>query len=233
MVLQKNLAVKRECMFALDKSDTRVYNQNRHACRKTKDGMSTKKEKTRARILEKAYGLFARDGFDRVTMKAVCEAAGLSRGGLYSHFSGTNEIFEAILDAIHQKDEMNFERELAAGVPAREILERALALMIEEIRRPEDSLSLAMYEYAAAAPGGRVARFLETDERKWTGLIEYGVRRGAFRAVPVRETVDVILYAYQGIRMWSRIAALRPETVESLPEHIRGLLLKEGEKDEG
>ena len=53
------------------------------------------------------------------------------------------------------------------------------------------------------------------------------------RDIPVRETVDVILYAYQGIRMWSRIAALRPETMESLPEHIRGLLLKEGEKDEG
>ena len=105
--------------------------------------------------------------------------------------------------------------------------------MIEEIRRPEDSLSLAMYEYAAAAPGGRMARFLKTDERKWTGLIEYGVRREEFRAVPVRETVDVILYAYQGIRMWSRIAALRPETMESLPEPLRGLLLKEGEKDEG
>ena len=59
--------------------------------------MSAKKERTREQILEKSYGLFARDGFDRVTMKAVCEATGLSRGGLYSHFSGTGEIFAAIL----------------------------------------------------------------------------------------------------------------------------------------
>ena len=194
--------------------------------------MSAKKERTREQILEKSYGLFARDGFDRVTMKAVCEATGLSRGGLYSHFSGTGEIFAAILEKIHQKDEMNFAKEMAEGAAAREILERALALMTEEISRPEDSLSLAMYEYAAAFPGGRMARFLEVDEKKWTDLIEYGIRREEFRAVPVRETVDVILYAYQGIRMWSRIAALRPETARALPEHIRGLLLGEEKKNE-
>lgn len=195
--------------------------------------MTAKKEKTRERILEKAYGLFARDGFDRVTMKAVCEAAGLSRGGLYAHFSGTDEIFEAILEKIHQKDEMNFEAEMARGVAAREILERALALMEEETRRPEDSLALAMYEYAATAPKGRMARFLEVDEKKWTSLIEYGAARGEFRAVAVGETVDVILYAYQGMRMWSRIAALRPETARALPEHIRRLLIGEETRDEG
>ncbi len=36
-------------------------------------------------------------GFKRVTMKDVCEVTNMSRGGLYSHFSGTDKLFEALL----------------------------------------------------------------------------------------------------------------------------------------
>ena len=42
--------------------------------------MTIKKERTRQRILVKAYDLFAKKGFNAVTMKDVCEATELSRG---------------------------------------------------------------------------------------------------------------------------------------------------------
>ena len=70
--------------------------------------MGNKKEQTREMILEASYPLFAKDGFNKITMKDICEATGLSRGGLYSHFSGTGEIFEAILSKLNEKDEMDF-----------------------------------------------------------------------------------------------------------------------------
>ena len=108
--------------------------------------MTTKKEKTREMILDLSYPLFAKDGFNKITMKDICEATGLSRGGLYSHFPGTKEIFEAILEKLNQKDEMNFDREIADGIPAQEILNTALNLMEDEMMHSEDSLSLAMYE---------------------------------------------------------------------------------------
>ena len=60
--------------------------------------MISKRERTREMVLETSYSLFARDGFNKVTMKDVCDATGLSRGGLYSHFAGTKELFEAILE---------------------------------------------------------------------------------------------------------------------------------------
>ena len=43
-------------------------------------------------------------------MKDICEATGMSMGGLYSHFGSTREVFKAILEKINQKDEIIFRR---------------------------------------------------------------------------------------------------------------------------
>ena len=189
--------------------------------------MSSKKERTREMIVEVSYGLFTEYGFNKITMKDICEATGLSRGGLYSHFPGTKEIFEAILEKLNQKDEMNFEKEIADHIPAHRILNQALELMEYEMQHPEDSLSLAMYEYAGSVHNGLMNHFNQIGEKKWTSLIEYGISCGEFNHVPVKEMVDVIMYAYQGIRMWSRIVTMTPDTFKSITEHIRKQLIKE------
>ena len=194
--------------------------------------MGTKKERTREHILEVSYRLFAKNGFNKVTMKDICEATNLSRGGLYSHFSSTRELFEAILEKINQKDEMNFQEEMERGVSAREILQNALVLMEDEMNHPEDSLSLAMYEYAGSVETDLMDHFNKIGEDRWTALIEYGIARGEFRNVNVDEMVTVILYVYQGVRMWSRIVTMTSENFKSITSHIKKQLLKE-ENDNG
>lgn len=189
--------------------------------------MSSKKERTRELIIEASYSLFAKYGFNRITMKDICEATGLSRGGLYSHFPGTKEIFEEILEKINQKGEMNFQKEIKEGKPATVILESALGLMEDEMQHPEDSLSLAMYEYAGTVDKSLMNHFNRIGEEKWTALIEYGISTGEFYAVNVEEIVNVILYVYQGVRMWSRIVTMTPETFRSITSHIRRQLIKE------
>lgn len=194
--------------------------------------MGSKKERTREHILEVSYRLFAKNGFNKVTMKDICEATNLSRGGLYSHFSSTRELFEAILEKINQKDEMNFQEEMERGISATEILKNALILMEDEMNHPEDSLSLAMYEYAGSVETDLMDHFNKIGEDKWTALMEYGIAQGEFRNVNVSEIVNIILYAYQGVRMWSRIVTMTPETFEAITSHIKRQLLKE-ENDNG
>ena len=189
--------------------------------------MISKRERTREMILEASYSLFARDGFNKITMKDVCEATGLSRGGLYSHFASTKELFEAILVKINQKDEMNFHKEMEEGMPATEILIRALELMKDEMEHSEESLSLAMYEYAGTISKDMMDYFNKIGEQKWTDLINYGIARGEFREVDVFEMVNVILYVYQGVRMWSRIVSMTSEVFDSITDHIRKQLIKE------
>ena len=59
--------------------------------------MGKKGAKTKEAIRRQAYRLFAEKGFKAVTMTDICEKTGLSRGGLYRYYSGTEEIFSEIL----------------------------------------------------------------------------------------------------------------------------------------
>ena len=183
--------------------------------------MAGKKEKTRESILNASYVLFAEKGFKQVTMKDICEAAGMSRGGLYSHFSGTDKLFEAVLERVSENSAMDFQTEIKNGVPATVILERALELMEEEMKHPEDSLSIAIYEYVETVDSDVCERLNRDAEKKWKILIDYGIERGEFRDVNVDEIVNVILYSYQGVRMWSRIIPLKSKTFKSISDHIK------------
>lgn len=53
--------------------------------------------------LFQTYELFAREGFNKITMKDICEATGMSRGGLYSHFGSTREVFDSITNHIRKQ----------------------------------------------------------------------------------------------------------------------------------
>ena len=183
--------------------------------------MAGKREKTRESIIDASYPLFAGKGFKQVTMKDVCEVTGMSRGGLYSHFSGTDELFEAVLENITEKSSMDFREEFKKGTSAVEILQKALSDMEEEMKHPEDSLNIALYEYAETVNNDMMERLNRNAEEKWKKLIRYGIKRGEFQDVNVDEIVNVILYSYQGIRMWSRIISLKPKTIRSITGHIR------------
>ena len=189
--------------------------------------MAGKREKTRNAILDESYALFAKKGFKQVTMKDVCEVTGMSRGGLYSHFSGTDKLFAALLERIMENSIMDSQTEIGKRSSATEILDRTLSLMEEEMRHPEDSLSVAIYEYAETVDPGVMERLNRNAEKKWKKLVAYGINRGEFQDVNVDEIVNVILYSYQGVRMWSRIIPVKQKTIRSITDHIKKQL--EGE----
>ena len=189
--------------------------------------MATKGERTRETILDAAYTLFAKKGFKQVTMKDVCEATSMSRGGLYSHFSSTSQLFEALLEKITEKDALDFQEQMKQGASAATILEEALKLMEEEMKHPEDSLSIAMYEYAETVDSEVMERLNKASKKKWKQLIRYGIEHGEFQDVDASEIVNVILYSYQGVRMWSRILPMKPKTIHSIVENVKRQLLGE------
>lgn len=192
--------------------------------------MATKGEKTRESILDASYALFAKKGFKQVTMKDVCEATNMSRGGLYSHFSGTDQLFEALLERMSKMSATDFEDAISKGSSAVKILEDALKLMEEEMKHPEESLSIAMYEYAETVDPHMMEQLNRTGEEKWEKLISYGIGRGEFNDVDATKIVNLILYSYQGIRMWSRIIPMKPGTFRSITENIKKQLIKGDKK---
>ncbi|MBE5862088.1 MAG: TetR/AcrR family transcriptional regulator [Lachnospiraceae bacterium] len=194
---------------------------------KRRKEVATKGERTRESILNAAYALFAKKGFKQVTMKDVCEVTNMSRGGLYSHFSSTSQLFEALLERITEKDALDFQEQMKQGASAIAILEEALKLMEEEMKHPEDSLSIAMYEYAETVDSEVMERLNKASKKKWKQLIRYGIERGEFQNIDASEVVNVILYSYQGVRMWSRILPMKPKTMHSIVENIKRQLIGE------
>jgi AcrR family transcriptional regulator len=60
--------------------------------------MKTKAQLTRQRILDAALKVFARKGFHETRMNEIVEEAQSSKGGVYFHFTGKEQIFLALID---------------------------------------------------------------------------------------------------------------------------------------
>ncbi len=58
-------------------------------------------EQTRGRILEAAYKLFRRQGYNRVTMDDIAKAAELTKRTLYHHFNSKDQLLADVLESQH------------------------------------------------------------------------------------------------------------------------------------
>lgn len=76
------------------------------------DDLALRADATRERIVQAARELVVEHGYDAVSTGQVLESAGVSRGGLYHHFSGKDELMAAVLEAV----ETDFTMRLAAAV---------------------------------------------------------------------------------------------------------------------
>lgn len=183
--------------------------------------MGVKAENTKERIRQEAYRLFADKGFKEVTMTDICEKTGLSRGGLYRYYSNTGEIFSEILSEEYVITDRIREQE-----SAKVILEDTLRAIKSEIMDKELSLSLAIYEYANLGNGEFFIRIHESAKKRWISLINYGMENKEFKKVNPEQVSDLILYYYQGLRMWSRVIPFDKQIAEHYVETIRQMLLR-------
>lgn len=58
-------------------------------------------ESSRQRILDTALDAFSRYGYKKVEMSDLAEQVGLSRQGLYRHFSSKEALFQAVVEHVH------------------------------------------------------------------------------------------------------------------------------------
>lgn len=184
--------------------------------------MGNKGEKTKEKIRQAAYRLFAEKGFKEVTMTDICEKTGLSRGGLYRYYSGTEQIFSEILS----KEYVIADR-MERQESARMILEDMLEAIRCEIMDKELSLSLAIYEYANLGNEEFFTRMNDRAKRRWISLLNYGIETKEFKAINTEQVSDLILYYYQGLRMWSRVISFDERVAEHYVKTVKQLLLEE------
>jgi AcrR family transcriptional regulator len=94
-----------------------------------------RRQQTRARLLEAASQVFARRGFSAATIDEVAEAAGYTKGAVYSNFASKDDLVLALLDQhlaaqlqhIEALDAIESSEELRATLRARTEQEFAAA----------------------------------------------------------------------------------------------------------
>ena len=59
---------------------------------------------TRERILTAALHLFARDGYEAVSVSAIAGELGMTKGALYKHYRNKRDIFDSIVERMYQID---------------------------------------------------------------------------------------------------------------------------------
>lgn len=188
-------------------------------------------EETRKLIKKCACGLFASKGFKQVTMKDICEAASLSRGGLYCHYESTQEIFKEIINDFMSRQEDTFSEKIGQNIPAKEILNEVLEKYKAEMLDGQASLSLAIYEYFSIADASETENELYTQYlasfNAWKNLLDYGIQTGEFNPVDIRPVFDLIIFSYQGVRMYSKLMPINEEIPQGIIEQIRKIIVKE------
>ena len=174
--------------------------------------------------------MFAEKGFKEVTMKDICEITGLSRGGLYGHYESTKQIFKEIVDEMMDSQNEEFHSKMKLGLSAVHILDDILKRYQEEMIDSEGSLSTAIYEYFSmkenAAGENALYRQYLTSCHTWKSFLQYGIDRKEFYPVDISAVFDLIIFSYQGVRMYSRLMPVNREVPERMMKEIRNLLVR-------
>ena len=59
---------------------------------------------TKEKILMTALQLFARNGYEAVSVRTIAEELGITKGALYRHYKNKRDIFDSIVERMFQID---------------------------------------------------------------------------------------------------------------------------------
>jgi AcrR family transcriptional regulator len=112
----------------------------------TEEEIQTKGDRTRIQIEDAAIELFMEQGYHATSMRQIAERAELALGGIYNHFAGKEELFEAII-----VDKHPYRRILPAileiqGDTVEEFLKNAAHVIIKELQSEPYFIKLMLIE---------------------------------------------------------------------------------------
>lgn len=160
---------------------------------------TSKSEQTRALILETAMRLFQERGYDKTTMRAIAQEAGVSVGNAYYYFEGKEHLIQGFYDRIAAEHQ-----EAVREVLARETdLEARLAGVLRawlDIATPYHEFAVQFFKNAAD-PDSPLSPFSPESEHARTEAIgvHREVLRGARTKVPaeLREVLPELMWLAQ------------------------------------
>jgi AcrR family transcriptional regulator len=160
-------------------------------------------------ILREAAELFARQGVAATTVREIADAAGILSGSLYHHFASKDEIVDAVLSTFLQDLRERYDKVLAGSGDAPDRLRGLVQVSLEtvaehpratEIYQSDAHRLLADNGFAYVEESAKAVR------AAWVGVLEDGIRTGAFRGdVPLK-----VLYPLLRDGLWLTARWFKP-----------------------
>lgn len=162
---------------------------------------------TRKTILAAAARCFAEKGYSACSMRDIAEYSGVSKGAIYGHFSGKEELFRTIITLQHDYGAEKA-REIAAGGSYLQGIINFMAECIRDSAFPIDHRLWVEVLAVAARDEEMKAAFLESEKNArhfFRSLIEKGIEAGEIDESTDAEGMSIVLFAL-GDGLIARIA---------------------------
>ncbi len=190
--------------------------------------MAEKGDKTRQFIVKVAAGLFSQKGFIAVTMKDICEACNLSRGGLYRHFGSTKDIFIEVLERDKNDAEESLDQAISLGLSPKKLIEGFFLLQKNDIAFNKNRIEIAIYEFSVAYPEqkGYLNERFQAAVKSFDKLIDYGQKKGEFLDGDSLILAEHIVIFLEGLKLSSKIIPLTETFLTEQFEVLRKQVIK-------
>ena len=149
--------------------------------------MQPRSEETHTRILQSAYQLFAKSGYEATSVAEICQAAGVSKGAFYHHFPTKQAVFLKLMENWLAQLDLAFDKAINESQDVPHALDRMAHMATDTLQSTDAPLSIFLEFWrqayrdpqiwqAAIAPYHRYREF-------FSSLIQKGVSSGSLRPV--------------------------------------------------
>jgi AcrR family transcriptional regulator len=164
------------------------------------------REERKTRIVDAAREVFIKKGFNAVSMQDIIEHSGVSRGGVYTYFQNTEDIFLEIMRKRDIEEVWGFDTLYQEDRTSWQVLSLVLDQIMDAIENERDYLVPAVYEYYFTV--GRKSQKhiadleirVENVIKNLSYILNNGVESGEFRpSTSVNATARLITTFCDGI----------------------------------
>lgn len=188
--------------------------------------MGAKGDAARKRILDGARMLFALKGYSEVTMKDICEAVGMSRGGVYRHYTSTEDIFAAIICREQEQAIAALEKAEKENRPPEIILLTFLRKRANYYLNQESSFENAITEFAQNSAKGKelLVERAKNSVEIMSRLIRRGCGAGVFRCEDEVAVAEHLLWLLEGMAKHNALIPIGEAEIEKLIKQFEVML---------
>ncbi len=190
--------------------------------------LGNKSDRKKKLIQDTARAVFMERGFKDVTMKDIAEACQISRGGLYLYYPSTKELLRDVLRMESADSDDTFQAALSDNLTPSRILLLFLREQKKELMHPEQTLNLALYEYAFTGQEEDKA-FIKKRFQQAVQIIEHLIRMGnetgEFDCPNPHDAATDIMLVIEGMKISAHTMGISERKVDREIRYLIGGLL--------